>query len=82
MQFVRHSCLQDRVRSIAFFPSNTEWIITSSEDRGVRVWDTRTGIWQLILRGPALAVDVSEADNFLATASFDRHVTLWRYEVL
>ena len=75
---------QDRVRSIAFFPSSSEWVITSSDDSSVRVWDIRTGVWQLMLQGhtkSVQAVAVSGRENFLATAGVDCHVTLWRYEV-
>ena len=34
------------------------------------------------IQGVPLSVDVCGTENFLATASLDRHVTLWRYEVL
>ena len=49
------------------------------------VWDIRTGLWQLEVQGHVagvLDVDVSGAENFLAAASADQHVSLWRYEVL
>ena len=42
---------QDTVYSIAFFPGNSQWVITSSQDKSVRVWDIRTGVWQLIVQG-------------------------------
>ena len=82
---VNRSHLQGDVRSIAFFPNNNEWFISSSDDKSVRVWDVRTGVWQLVVQGHrslVREVDISRTGNFLVTASFDRHVTLWRYEVL
>ena len=51
----------------------------------MRVWDIRTGVYQLIVQGhtkSAEAVDVSVTENFLVTASTDGDVTLWSYEVL
>ena len=81
----RYSLLQETIYSIAFFPNNNEWVITSSQDKSVRVWDIRTGVWQLVIWGHGMAVmgvDISGAENFLATASSDCHATLWRYEVL
>ena len=81
----RHPHLQDNVYSIAFSPSDEESFITGSEDGSVRVWDIRTGVWQLVVRGhrkPVRGVDISRTEKLLATASVDQHVTLWRYEVL
>ena len=80
-----HPHLQDTVCSIAFFPNNDEWVITGSRDSSVRVWDIRTGVWQLAVQGhrePIKGVDISRTENLLATASLDQQVTLWRYEVL
>ena len=51
----------------------------------MRIWDIRTGVWQLVVRGhrdSVREVDVSGTENFLVTLSADRHVTLWRCEVL
>ena len=76
---------QDVVYSIAFFPGNSKWVITGSQDQSVRVWDIRTGVWQLIVHGhtgAARDVDVSGTENFLVTASLDGHVTLWSYDLL
>ena len=56
-----------------------------SQDKSVRVWDIQTGVWQLIVQGHTNSVeevDVSATGNLLASASFDRHVTLWSYELL
>ena len=81
----RYPHLQDTVYSIAFFPNNDEWVITSSRDRNVSVWDIRTGVWQLVIRGhmgAVMKVDISGTENFFMTASLDCHATLWRYEVL
>ena len=49
------------------------------------LWDIRTGVWQLAIRGHKEAVrdvDISETENILGSASTDCHVTLWRFEVL
>ena len=51
----------------------------------MRIWNIRTGVWQLVVHGhreSIKGVDISRTENFLVTASFDQHVTLWRYEVL
>ena len=50
----------------------------------MRVWDIRTGTWQLVVQGHEeglLDVDVSGPENLLATASQDGHGTLLRYEI-
>ena len=76
---------QGVVRSVAFFPSHSEWVITSSDDGSARVWDMRTGDWQLVIRGhgkSVMEVATNGTENFLASASTDRYVTLWRYEML
>ena len=59
--------------------------MTSSNDGSVRVWDIRAGVWQLVVqghRGSVTGVDISRTENLLVTASLDRQVTLWRYEML
>ena len=51
----------------------------------MRVWDIRTGVWQLVVKGhreSAPAVDAGGTENVLAIASLDRHVTLWRHKIL
>ena len=51
----------------------------------MRVWDIRTGVWQLVVQGhleSVRGVDISYAENLVATASLDQQVVLWRYEVL
>ena len=76
---------QSRVRSTAFFPDNTEWVVTGSYDHSVRVWDTRNGICQLTLQGHTdwiREVDVSQTQDFLVIASKDGHVTVWKYKLL
>ena len=81
----RYSHLQENIYSIAFFPNNSEWIITSAQDGSVRVWNIRTGVWQLVMRGhwgAVMDVDIGGTENFIATASPDCNFTLWRYEVL
>ena len=76
---------QERVCSAAFFPENTRWIMTGSYDHSVRVWDTQNGICHLMVKGHTdwiRGVDVSQTQDFLATASKDGHVAVWKYKLL
>ena len=76
---------QAGIRSIAFFPHNSQWIVTCSNDRSVRVWDTESGVCQLTIQGhmnSVRGVDVSRIQNFLVTAGHDGHVSVWKYELL
>ena len=74
---------QDRINSIAFFPGNSESVITGSGDGSVRIWNTRTGFWELIVRhtNSVEELDVSGAECFLAIAGAN-HVTLWTCDLL
>ena len=75
-----HPHLQGDIRPITFFPSGYEWFITGSEDGTVRIWDIRTGVWQLVIQGhrkPVRGVDISRTENLLATASLDRQAVLY-----
>ena len=76
--------MQSPVDSIALFPDN-QWIVTGSDDRSVRVWDTESGVCQLTLQGHTSwlqGVDVGRTQNFLATAGGDGHVTVLKYKPL
>ena len=74
---------QDHIRSISFFPGNTRWVVTGSDDRSVRVWDIRSGVCELTLQGNTDCVrEVDISQNFLAIASKNGLVTLWKYELL
>ena len=76
--------LQGTVNSIALFPEN-QWMVTGSDDRSVRVWDTERGVCQLTLQGQTnwvRGVDVSRTQNFLAIAGRDGHTTVWKYKRL
>ena len=78
---------QGVVFSIALFPGNAQWLVTGSEDRFVRVWDTENGVCQLMLQGHTYwvrGVDVShgQTQNFLATAGRDGHVSVWIHKLL
>ena len=76
---------QDRVRSAAFFPDNSQWIVTGSNDQSVRIWDTQSGVCLLMLQGHmgwVRGVDVSQTENFLAAATKDGHVSVWKYKLM
>lgn len=67
------------------FPDSSQWIVTGSHDRSVRIWDTASGVCQLTLQGHmrwVTDVDVSQTENFLATADEDGHVKVWKYKLL
>ena len=56
--------------------------MTCSDDKSVRVWDTESGVCQLTLQGHVgwiRGVDVSQKQDFLAIASHDGCVTVWKY---
>ena len=60
-------------------------MLSSTDDRDVRIWDVGLDDWVLTLRGhmdTVQDVGVSRTENYLATASRDRHVTIWKYNVL
>ena len=60
-------------------------MVTGSEDRSVRVWDTQTGVCQLTLQGhkeDIRGVDVSRTQNFLASVDYDGKVKVWKYKQL
>ena len=51
----------------------------------VRLWDVALDDWVLTLRGhtdEVKDVGVSRTENYLATASSDCRVTIWKYNVL
>ena len=74
---------QHYVHSIALFPDNGRWIVTGSNDKSIRVWDTESGVCQLTLyAGQVSQVDVSRTQNLLATAGQDGHVTVWKFRLL
>lgn len=84
LYFDRETFAQDNVRSIAFLPGNSQLIVTGSNDRSVRVWDTQSGVCQLRLQGNmdwVRGVDASQTGNFLATASKEGRATVWKYEL-
>ena len=59
--------------------------MTGSNDRSVRIWDAQSGVCHLRLQGHVdwvRGVDVSQRENFLATAGIDGHVTVWKYKLL
>ena len=66
-----------------FLPGNSESVITSSRDGSVRIWNTRTRLWELIVQhtGSIEELDVSGAEGFLAIARAN-HVTLWTCDLL
>ena len=76
---------QNYLQSIRFFRENNRWVLTSTDNLNVRLLDTELGDWLLTLRGHtdwARVVSVSRTEKFLATASRDHRVTIWKYNVL
>lgn len=54
-------------------------VFTSSDDSSIRVWNVRTGVWQLMVhrhKSGVQSVAVSGTKDLLATAGLDGHVTL------
>ncbi|RYP60724.1 hypothetical protein DL771_010412 [Monosporascus sp. 5C6A] len=74
----------DFVLSIAATPDGA-WVMSSSRDRSVQFWDSRTGTPQLRLQGHSDSV-ISVASNpmggSLATGSGDMRARIWRYHVI
>ena len=76
---------QESVRSVAFFPGHSQWVVASYGDHTVRVWDTESGICYLTLRGHTrwmYGADVGQTHNLLVTGSEEGHVKFWEYKVL
>ena len=76
---------QGLVRSLRFFPGDNRWIVSSSSDKIVRLWDTESGICYLALHGHTFIVrvtDFSQTHNLLVTGSGDCRVMFWKYRVL
>ena len=75
---------QNYLQSVAFFRENSQWVLTSINDRFVRLWDIELDDWLLTLRDTDLVREVgaSRTENYLATASRGRRVTIWKYRNL
>lgn len=54
-----------------FFHENSRWVLTTTDDRNVRLWDNELDDWLLTLNGHTdlVKVVVSLTENYLATAS-------------
>ena len=68
----------------SIFREHSRWVLTSTDDRNVRLWDTELDDWVLNLRGHTdvvTDVGVSRTEDYLATAS-GHMVTIWKYDVL
>ena len=77
--------MQGSVYSIASFPDSAQWVVTGSDTKDVRVWNTESGVCQLTLEGHmhrVYGVDASRTRNLLATAAEDGRVTVWKYKQL
>ena len=60
-------------------------MLGGTDNKDVRIWDAEIDDWLLTLRGHTDSVKdvgVSATENYLATASSDHRVTIWRYKVL
>ena len=74
--FVGHS---GSVRSVAFSP-NGHVLASGSDDRTIKLWDTRTGRQIRTMkghRGAVLGVDFSTDGQQLVSCSADRTIKLW-----
>jgi len=60
-----------------------QWIVSGSDDRGVRFWNPKSGTAQFTLdtghKELVYSVDLSPAGNLLATGSDDREARIWKY---
>jgi WD40 repeat protein len=67
------------VRAIAISPGS-DWLVTASADRSVRLWNASTGAERLALTGHTdrvNAVAIAADGTWLATAGADRSVRIW-----
>ncbi|KAM0437529.1 hypothetical protein ACHAPT_001893 [Fusarium lateritium] len=72
---------RDFVLSVAFTP-DANWMLSGSKDRGVQLWDPRTGTAQLMLRGhknSVLSVAANPQGGCFATGSGDKRARIWSY---
>lgn len=75
---------KDYVLSVAVSPDGA-WIMSGSKDRGVQVWDPKTGMAQFMLQGhrnSVISIAVSEVGGLLATGSGDWNARIWSYEAI
>ncbi|WP_199923490.1 WD40 repeat domain-containing protein [Streptomyces sp. NRRL F-5123] len=69
----------DWVTAVAVSPDGS-WLVTTGDDRSVRIWDTATGAAVRTLTGhsgPVRAVGISPDGSWLATAGDDGTVRIW-----
>jgi hypothetical protein len=67
------------VQAIAISP-NSDWLVTASADRTVRLWNAATGAERMSLAGHSdrvNAVAIAADGTWLATAGGDRSVRVW-----
>jgi WD40 repeat protein len=72
---------QDGVLTTTFTPDG-KWVLSSSKDKAVRLWDIQTGKSELVLRGHTNSVKciaASSSKGYFATGSGDKMAVIWRY---
>lgn len=72
---------RDFVLSVALTP-DANWVLSGSKDRGVQLWDPRTGTTQLMLQGhknSVISVAPSPQGGYFATGSGDMKARIWSY---
>lgn len=65
------------------FSTNGQYLLSSSEDTTVRLWDTNTSTCQVSYQGhcyPVWDVTFSSVDGYFVTSSYDRTARLWSTE--
>lgn len=78
------SLLKEVVGTITF-TADSRWVISGSYDKSVRIWDTETGQYQVILRGhrdAVTGVSASPEGDYIATAGRDNRLIIWSLEEL